>query len=103
MLTTTRYEHIALDAQGNPIIIGTTLKVKELAAERLAWGWSPEELLIHHPGLTLGQVFSALAYYADHQSDIEQELQADLEWAEALHRRSPEPPLVTRLKAQGLA
>jgi uncharacterized protein (DUF433 family) len=55
-LTETRYEHVILNEQNVPILAGTTMKVKELAAERLAWGWSPEELVLHHPGLTLGQV-----------------------------------------------
>jgi uncharacterized protein (DUF433 family) len=54
MLTQTRYEHVALEERGNPCIVGTTMKVKELVAERQAWGWSAEELLINHPGLTLG-------------------------------------------------
>ena len=66
MLVETRYEHIAVDDTGLATIVGTSMKVKELVAERLAWGWSPEELLINHPHLTLGQIFSALAYYADH-------------------------------------
>jgi uncharacterized protein (DUF433 family) len=57
MLLETRYEHISLDEYGQPTIAGTTIKVKELVAERLAWGWSAEELLINHPDLTLGKVY----------------------------------------------
>jgi len=41
MAVETRYEHVVLDQQGTPIIVGATMKVKELVAERLAWGWSP--------------------------------------------------------------
>ena len=40
----TRYEHIVLDESGAPAIGGTTMKVVELVAERLGYGWSPEEL-----------------------------------------------------------
>ena len=64
MLADTTYEHIKLDDQGVAVIAGTGMKVHGLVAERLAWGWSPEELLLNHTELTLGQVFSALAYYA---------------------------------------
>jgi uncharacterized protein (DUF433 family) len=102
MLAETPYKHIVLDEQGTPIIAGTTMKVKELVAERLAWGWSPEELLINHPYLTLGQIFSALAYYADHQAEIDQAIKEDVRYMDELRRKAESLPLVVRLKAQGL-
>jgi uncharacterized protein (DUF433 family) len=101
MLTETRYEHVVLDEQNVPHIVGTTLKVRELVAERLAWGWSPEELLLNHPYLTLGQVFSALAYYADHQMEIDRAIEADVDYVEQLRAATLPSPLVLRLKMQG--
>lgn len=53
MTLETRYEHVVLDENGVPTIAGTSIKVRELVAERLAWGWSPEELLVNHLHLTL--------------------------------------------------
>lgn len=103
MLAETRYEHIVLDAQGISMISGSTMKVKELVAERLAWGWSPEELLINHPDLTLGQIFSALAYYADHEDEIDSSIRADAELVDKMRQQAEPSPLVKRLKAQGLA
>lgn len=102
MSVDTRYEHVVLNEDGIPSIAGTTMKVKELVAERLAWGWSPEELLINHPDLTLGQIFSALAYYADHQDEIEAAVEADDRLAEELRRQTEPSPLVIRLHSQGL-
>lgn len=102
MFVDTRYEHVVLDEQGTPIIGGTTMKVRELVAERLAWGWSPEELLLNHPYLTLGQIFSALAYYADHQAEIEEAIEADVRLVDQLRRQAKPSPLVMRLRAQGL-
>jgi uncharacterized protein (DUF433 family) len=102
MLAETRYEHIVLDAQGIAMISGSTMKVKELVAERLAWGWSPEELFFNHPDLTLGQIFSALAYYADHEHAIDSSIQADAELVDKMRQSSESSPLVKRLKAQGL-
>jgi uncharacterized protein (DUF433 family) len=102
MLIETRYEHVVLDEKGIPTIAGTTMKVKELVSERLAWGWSPEELLINHPYLTLGQIFSALAYYADHQAEIDKAIEADVQLVDELRRNAKPSPLITRLKAQGL-
>ena len=103
MLTQTRYEHVALDERGDPHIMGTTMKVKELVAERQAWGWSAEELLINHPGLTLGQIFSALAYYADHPVEIDRAIEEDLQDVDRLGGETEPSPLVVRLRQQGLA
>ena len=94
----TRYEHVVLDGHGTPIIAGTSMKVKELIAERFAWGWSPEELLVNHPGLTLGQIFSALAYYADHQGEIDRALEEDLQFVDHLRRQDAPSPLTLRLR-----
>ena len=102
MLTETRYEHVVLNEQNVPVIAGTTMKVRELVAERLAWGWSPEELLLNHPYLTLGQVFSALAYYADHQTEIDQAIDAEVDYMDKLRAKTQPSPLVLRLKMQGL-
>jgi uncharacterized protein (DUF433 family) len=102
MLVETRYEHVVLDEESTPIIAGTTMKVKELIAERLAWSWSPEELLMNHPYLTLGQIFSALAYYADHQNEMDGAIQADVRYMDKLRERAVPSPLLARLKMQGL-
>ena len=61
--TMTTYEHVQLNDEGVPIIVGSTMKVVELVMAQSAHGWSPEELLFQHPYLTLGQIHSALAYY----------------------------------------
>jgi uncharacterized protein (DUF433 family) len=101
MASGTGYAHIVLDPQGVPVITGTSLKVKELVAERLAWGWSPEELGVSHPELTLGQIFSALAYYADHQDELEASIGADADLMDTLRQAAGPSPLVERLRALG--
>lgn len=63
MVVETGYKHIALDEKGTPRIQGTSMRVSELIAERLAYGWSPEELHFQHPYLSLAQIHAALAYY----------------------------------------
>ncbi len=65
-----KYPHIVFDEKGAPMIQGTTLKVIELVVEKLAYGWSPEELYFQHPYLTLGQIHATLAYYWDHADDL---------------------------------
>ncbi|MBI4684792.1 MAG: DUF433 domain-containing protein [Nitrospirae bacterium] len=84
----TLYEHIALDEKGMPVIAGTTMKVVELVVEKLAHGWSAEELHFQHPYLTLGQIYSALAYYADHQDKLEKDIERRLKLSADLEKNT---------------
>ena len=98
----TRYEHIVLDESGVPVIAGTRMRVEQLVLDKEAYGWSPEEMCYQHPQLALGQVYSALAYYADHSEEIHREIEEGLEFADRLRREQGPSPLRERLKAKGL-
>jgi uncharacterized protein (DUF433 family) len=102
MATATGYDHIVLDERGVPIIAGTTMKVVELVLDHLAYGWSPEELKYQHPYLTLGQVYSALGYYWDHQEEIDHDIERRRKVVEHIRRETQPTPLVKRLREQGL-
>jgi uncharacterized protein (DUF433 family) len=54
---------------GEPIIVGTRTSVRAIVG---LWrlGIMPEEILNHLPHLTLAQVFDALSFYLDHQTEI---------------------------------
>lgn len=98
----TGYRHIVRDENGVAWIDGANTKVVELIAEVQAHGWSPEELAYQHPHLTLGQVHSALAYYWDHQVEIEADLERRETEIEQIRREVGEHPLVAKLRARGL-
>jgi uncharacterized protein (DUF433 family) len=98
---TTTYEHLQLDANGVPHIAGTTMKVVELVMAQQAHGWSPEETFFQHPYLTLGQIHAALAYYWDHQQDLDADIERRWQFAEASRQRAGPSPLAARLRAQG--
>jgi uncharacterized protein (DUF433 family) len=98
----TTYEHIVLNEDHTPVIEGSTMKVIELVQEHLGWGWSPEELHLNHPYLTLGQIHSALAYYWDHKEELDQEIERRMARVEQLRQSLGPTPLVERLKAKGL-
>jgi uncharacterized protein (DUF433 family) len=102
METRPGYPHIVVDEKG-AVIEGTTLKVVELVAEHLAYGWSPEEICLQHPYLTLGQVYAALAYYWDHAEKLDKETAERLRRVDALKEKVKSQPsaLLRRLKAQG--
>jgi uncharacterized protein (DUF433 family) len=101
-LVETRYEHIVLDDKGVPLIAGTTMKVIELVLAHQAYGWSPDELQDSFPYLSMGQIYPALAYYSDHQQELDADIERRREFAEQLRREQGPSKLVERLKAQGL-
>ncbi len=101
-LITTGYEHIVIGEDGVPIIAGTTMKVVELITEKIAYGWSPEELHFQHPYLTLGQIHSALAYYWDHAEELDKDIERRMEQVEEIRKKVGPSPLVAQLESKGL-
>lgn len=72
MAQTTTYEYITRYddiLSGEPIIVGTRTPVRAIVESRRL-GHPPEEIPSHLPHLTLAQVYAALAYYSDHQEEI---------------------------------
>ena len=98
----TGYEHIILNEKKVPIIAGTKMKVIEIILDKIAYGWSPEELQYQHPRLTLGQIYSALAYYSDHQEIFDQEIETQLKQVDQVRKEAKPTPLIVRLKAKKL-
>jgi uncharacterized protein (DUF433 family) len=98
----TKYQHIILNEDKVPIVVGTKMKVIELILDKIAYGWSPDELQYQHPHLTLGQIYSALAYYADHQEALDQEIEQQLKHVDQMRKTTKSTPLVARLKAKKL-
>jgi hypothetical protein len=78
------------------------MKVVELVLERMAYGWSPEELHFQHPYLTMGQIHSALAYYWDHAEALDQDIERRLKQVDDLRQSAKPSPLLARLRSKGL-
>ncbi len=100
IFTQTAYEHIVLDERGIPYLAGTRIKVAHLAAEHTNYGWDGKELADQHPPLTLGQVYSALAYYWDHKEAVDGYNQDTFDYAEAMRKTLPAFPRLAELRAQ---
>jgi len=72
------------------------IRVAQIAMDYLAHGWSVDEICRQHPHLTPAEVHSAMGYYFDHQSEIDEEIRT--EWAQIEHEgaggcRRPSPTL----------
>jgi len=100
MQTTTLYKYIVVNEARIPTIEGTTMKVVELVLEHQAYGWNSTELQANHPYLTLSQIHSALAYYWDHQAEIEQDIQWRLQRVDALQKQLKPSNIQARLRQE---
>jgi uncharacterized protein (DUF433 family) len=89
--------HIEIDDQGVASITGANTKVVEIVLDKLAYGWSPEEIHFQHPHLSLAQIHSALAYYYDNQQKLDSEIEERHEEAERLRPSVTNPALRQKL------
>jgi hypothetical protein len=67
----------------------------------LAHGWSAEEICRQHPYLTPAEAHSALAYYFDHRTEIDAEVDREWQEAEQSAAGSPRPSFLARLRTRG--
>ncbi|MFO1434782.1 MAG: DUF433 domain-containing protein [Candidatus Competibacteraceae bacterium] len=91
------YPHIDVTSDGVPYLTGTRTKVIEVVLDRLAYHWDAEEIQRQHPYLSLGQIHSALAYYYDHQEEMDRALEEQLQQGAAIKARLGESPLRHKL------
>ena len=80
-MSTVTTTHINLDEKGVAWRDDTNVKVIEVGTDKLAYKASPEEIHAQYPHLSLGQIHAALAYYYDHQAELDEEVQR--RWKEA--------------------
>ncbi len=101
-MATTVSTQIEIDEQGVAWITGANVKVIEVALDKIAYGWSPEEMHVQHPNLSLAQIHAALAYYYENQERLDAEIERQRVEVEVLMAESPNrfsrEQLLARLK-----
>jgi uncharacterized protein (DUF433 family) len=96
------YPHLWFDDRGRPWIDDTNIKVIEVVLDHTAYGWSADEIHRAYPYLSLAQIHSALAYYFDHQQEMDDEIQRQREEYEELRTKAnAESPFLKRMRALG--
>jgi uncharacterized protein (DUF433 family) len=80
-------------------IVGANTKVVEVVLDKMAYGWSPEEMHFQHPHLSLAQIYSALAYYYENQEKLDAAMARDNREAKSLEPRLSSPALREKLHA----
>lgn len=96
--TPTDYKHVELDENGVARIEETPYKVRILADQWTSWDLTPEELCEQLGGLSLSQIYSALAYYLDHKEEMDAEIERRARKADELREESADQDLMRRLR-----
>ncbi len=99
-MATVDYPHIMRGSDDVPVLTGTRTKVVEIVLDHLAHASDAEEIQRHHPYLTLGQIHSALAYYYDHQEEVDQDIARRLRKVDDMQSRLGDTEIARRLKAR---
>jgi uncharacterized protein (DUF433 family) len=102
MSSTVSYPHIEQRPDGKLWLAGTQTKVLEVALDRVAHHWDADEIQRQHPHLTLGQIYSCLAFYFDHQEEMDQLIDEQLAAIRKLRDRQGESILQKKLRALGM-
>ena len=97
------YPHIE-KPEGEParLLRVPRVRVAQIVMDYLAHGWSADEMCRHHPYLTLAGVHAAMAYYFDHQDEIDDEIRQEAEQAQREKQQAAPSPFFLRLRAKGL-
>jgi uncharacterized protein (DUF433 family) len=88
---------IELDGSGIAWIGGTNVKVTEVVLDKIAYGWSPEEIHFQHPHLSLAQIHAALTYYYENQSQLGAQIRRALEESSKLASQVADADLQAKL------
>ena len=91
--------HIFRDEKGVAWIDETNVKVVEVVRDYLAHAWTPEEMHLHLPHLSLAQIHAALAFFHDHRDELNADIEARAARAESLRTEIENGTLRRRLGA----
>ena len=89
--------HIDVDENGVARISGTRFKIIHIITEHVHLKWSPEAIQKQHPQLTMAQIYSALAYYYDHQQEIDELIEESHREYERLRAENQDSPIRKKL------
>jgi len=74
---------------GKPRIAGHRIRVMDIVVWHEKRGFSPDEIVEMHPGISLADVHAALAYYFDHRAEIESDFQREADTVAEMKIRYP--------------
>jgi len=88
---------IELDDRGVAWIAGANTKAIEVVLDKIAYGWSPEEMHLQHPHLSLAQIHAALSYYYEHQEILDADIERRHREVQKMAAETADSPLRRKL------
>lgn len=85
-------EHIQITpgiCGGKPRIAGHRIRVQDIVIWYEHLNMPPDEIIYHHPSITLADVHAALAYYYDHLEEIRQQIRESEAFATQMAAETP--------------
>ena len=96
-MVTIAHPYIEVDEKAVARFAGTRFKINHVITEHIKWKWSVEAIQCQHPDLTLAQIHSALAYYYDHQQEIDTQIEHSRREYERLWAKDQDSPIRKKL------
>ncbi len=103
MTTAVSYPHI-MKAEGKSARLERQprIRVAQIVVNYRDLGNSADDVCVHYPHLTLAEVHSALAYYFDHQAEIDAEIAEEQRMIDESYKNAQPTQVELKLRAQGL-
>jgi len=97
------YQHIE-KAENQPARLQRLprIRVAQIVMDYLAYGWSVDEICRQHLYLLPAEAHAAMAYYFDHQEEIDREIRQEWQQAQETINQSIKSPFYSRMKAKGI-
>ncbi len=74
---------------GKPRIAGHRIRVQDIVVWHEMMGLSADEIIYHHPSITLADIYAALSYYYDNLEEIRQNIRDSEAFAQELAAETP--------------
>ena len=103
MAIAVKYPHIEkLEGETARLERMPRIRVAQIAMDYIEHGWSVDEMCHQHPYLTLAEAHAAMAYYFDHQADIDREISDEIDHLEQDQSQSRRSAVYQRLRAKSM-
>jgi hypothetical protein len=98
-----KYPHIE-KLEGEPARLERVPRVRiaQIAMDYLEHGWSVDEICRQHRYLSPSEAHSAMAYYLDHQDEIDREIAEEIDQVESEREQSTRSSIYQLLRSRGL-
>jgi uncharacterized protein (DUF433 family) len=74
---------------GRPCIAGSRIRVQDIYVWHELQGLSADQIVSNYPHLSMADVYAALAYYWDHQHEMQMQMQEESAFVEQMKAKYP--------------